>query len=386
MSEAVTVPPTSGFRVIGPGDPAPWFTAACTSSPTYKFDTVAGRFIVLAFVLTTRDAVGTAMMKVLTEHRRLFDDDRICFFGVSVDPSDRDEGRMIEAMPGIRHFWDFDGAVSRLFGALPADATAGRQLPGRRFYLVVSPSLRVHAVVPVETGEERHRLVTILKTLPPVDQVMGFPVAAPVLFVPDVLEPELCRRLIDLYEANGGVDSGFMKEIDGKTVSATDYRHKKREDYTIEDPALIRLLQAKVQRRVVPEIEKVHQFKVTRMERYIVGCYDAADGGHFRAHRDNTTKGTAHRRFALSINLNSEFEGGRVSFPEYGPTGYKVPAGSAVVFSCSLLHAVSKVTAGRRYAFLPFLYDDAAAAIRERNNAFLGEGVVEYRPETAVKT
>src|SRR5689334_8271533 len=55
---------------------------------------------------------------------------------------------------------------------------------------------------------------------------------------------------------------------------------------------------------IVPEIRKVHQFTVTRMERYIVACYSAEDGGHFRARRDNTTKGTAHRRFAVSVNLN----------------------------------------------------------------------------------
>ncbi|MGO4843493.1 2OG-Fe(II) oxygenase, partial [Rhizobiaceae sp. 2RAB30] len=81
------------------------------------------------------------------------------------------------------------------------------------------------------------------------------------------------------------------------------------------------------------------------------------NGGHFRAHRDNTTKGTAHRRFAVSINLNSDFDGGEVSFPEYGPRSFKPPVGGAVIFSCSLLHAVSPVTRGKRYAFLPFLYD-----------------------------
>jgi predicted 2-oxoglutarate/Fe(II)-dependent dioxygenase YbiX len=123
----------------------------------------------------------------------------------------------------------------------------------------------------------------------------------------------------------------------------------------------------------------VHFFKPTRMERYIVSCYAAADGGHFRAHRDNTTKGTAHRRFAVSINLNAEFDGGEVSFPEYGPRGYKAPAGGAVVFSCSLLHAVSRVTAGQRFAFLPFIYDDEAARMREANNAHLSESAVAYK-------
>lgn len=105
-----------------------------------------------------------------------------------------------------------------------------------------------------------------------------------------------------------------------------------------------------------------------------MGCYDAETGGHFGAHRDNTTKGTAHRRFAVSINLNADFEGGEVSFPEYGPRSFKPPPGGAVVFSCSLLHAVSQVTRGKRFAFLPFLYDDAAARLREDNQVFMEAG------------
>ena len=91
----------------------------------------------------------------------------------------------------------------------------------------------------------------------------------------------------------------------------------------------------------------------------------------FRAHRDNTTKGTAHRRYAVSINLNDDFDGGEVVFPEYSSKGIKAPRGGAVVFSCSLLHAVTQVTRGRRFAFLPFLYDDAAAKLREANAVVL---------------
>ncbi len=56
--------------------------------------------------------------------------------------------------------------------------------------------------------------------------------------------------------------------------------------------------------------------------------------------------------------------------PEFGPRGFKAPAGGAVIFSCSLLHQVSRVQRGKRYAFLPFLYDDAAAELRARNLQF----------------
>jgi predicted 2-oxoglutarate/Fe(II)-dependent dioxygenase YbiX len=100
----------------------------------------------------------------------------------------------------------------------------------------------------------------------------------------------------------------------------------------------------------------------------MVACYDASDGGYFRAHRDNTTTATAHRRFAVSINLNAEeFEGGDLRFPEFGPTTYRPPTGGAVVFSCSLLHEATRVTRGTRYATLPFLFDEAGEAIRQEH-------------------
>jgi predicted 2-oxoglutarate/Fe(II)-dependent dioxygenase YbiX len=223
-------------------------------------------------------------------------------------------------------------------------------------------------------------VLDILKRLPQIGPHRPGAPQAPVLFLPEVFERPLCRRLIDGYEAAGGEESGFMREKDGKTVLVVDPKHKRRSDWTIEDESLKDTLRQRILRRVVPEIAKAFQFKVTRMERYIVACYDSSVGGHFQAHRDNTTRGTAHRRFAVTVNLNSdEYEGGELTFPEYGRTAFKPPVGGAVVFSCSLLHQALPVRSGKRYAFLPFLYDDAAAKIREANNAYLGDNVAQYK-------
>jgi len=106
-----------------------------------------------------------------------------------------------------------------------------------------------------------------------------------------------------------------------------------------------------------------YEHRVNHIERYLVSCYDAADQGVFRPHRDNTTHGTAHRRFACSLNLNADFEGGDLRFAEFGSATYRPPPGGAVVFSCSLMHEALPVTRGRRYAFLPFFYDDAGAEV-----------------------
>ena len=382
MTEAAVAPPPlqPAYRALQVGDPAPWFRQKSTSNPDFAFDTVAGRYIVLCFYGTGADEIGRGALAAFQEqHRSLFDDDKIALFGVSVDPADLAQGRAKQILPGIRHFWDFDGKVGRLYGALPHDGP-GAGGPLRRFWMVLNPTLRVRAIFPFKPdGSDRGEVAAYLRALPPVVQFAGFEIPAPVLVIPDVFEPEFCRHLIGLYEEHGGQESGFMREVDGKTVATHDRSHKSRKDFTITDSALMQQIQRRIVRRVNPEIEKVHFFKPTRMERYIVSCYAAEDGGHFRAHRDNTTKGTAHRRFAVSINLNADFDGGEVSFPEYGPRSYKAPPGGAVVFSCPLLHAVSAVTRGRRYAFLPFIYDDEAARIREANNAHLGEGVGAYK-------
>lgn len=364
-----------------PGDPAPTFKQRTPANPRYSFDTAAGRYLVLCFFGSARDVQSQAAVSAALARSDLFDDQRACFFGVSNDPTDETEARVANRVPGFRFFWDFDLTVAKLYGAVPKDAEPGSgSVALSRFWIVVDPTLRIIANIPFRPdGSDVVEALQMVEALPPPARFAGMELQAPVLYLPRVFEPEFCRHLIGLYESHGGEESGFMREVDGRTVGVSDPSHKRRKDYIITDPDLMTALQARVLRRIVPEIAKVHQFKVTRMERYIVSCYAAEDGGHFAAHRDNTTAGTAHRRFAVSVNLNDDFDGGEVSFPEYGPRGFKAPPGGAVVFSCSLLHKVSQVTRGRRFAFLPFLYDDAAAKLREQNAALVGEQGSEYR-------
>ena len=366
---------------ILPGDPAPSFYQRTPSNPRYAFDTAAGRYTALCFLGSAAEAQSQAALRAVLERPDLFNDDHTAFFAVSNDPGDETETRLANRLPGFRVFWDFDLMIARLYGAVARDAnSATGSLAVARHWVVIDPTMRVIDSIPFrEDGGDVAEFLALVERLPPPARFAGVELQAPILFLPRVFEPELCRLLIGLYETHGGTESGFMREVAGRTVGVTDPGHKRRKDYDITDKDLISALQARFLRRVVPEIAKIHQFKVTRMERYIVSCYAAEDGGHFAAHRDNTTSGTAHRRFAVSVNLNDDFDGGEVSFPEYGPRSFKAPPGGAVVFSCSLLHKVSRVTRGRRYAFLPFLYDDAAALIRERNAALVGEKGSDYR-------
>ena len=365
------------------GDPAPWFVARSSSKPQFHFDAAAGRYLVLSFFGAITDpASASAIEYISTGLRRHFDDDKVALFGISIDPDDESQGRVTGTLPGIRYFLDFDRKVSELYGAVgPGDSIADLATY-RRFTLVLDPYLRVIANIQLtDAGQHNAQLQQVLASLPPVDRHAGAPLSAPILILPRVFEPELCKELIQLYEQHGGGESGFMRERDGKTVGVVDHSFKRRKDFNFDaGPEYDRLreaVNARFNRRVVPEIKKAFQFAVTRIERYLVACYEGETGGFCHAHRDNTTTATAHRRFACTINLNAEdYAGGDLRFPEFGLRTYRAPTGGAVVFSCSLLHEATAVTQGKRYAFLPFLYDDAAAKVREENLRVLSGEVV----------
>jgi predicted 2-oxoglutarate/Fe(II)-dependent dioxygenase YbiX/peroxiredoxin len=368
MSYTAEAPPPegNGYRRLAVGDPAPWFAQATSSSPRVALDLLAGRYLVLCFLMDTSDPAGQRALDLVAQNRELFDDEKISFHGVTVNWRDQHDGRTEESLPGVRFFWDFDLTVSRLYGVAPANAGSG-VISVRRKWVILDPTLRIVASVRFEKdGAERPAVLEILRNLPPARAFAGVDASPPILYLPNVFEPDLCARLVAAFDQHGGQESGSLVQVGDETVPVHDHGHKWRLDHLLEDWDLMVRVKARIQRRVVPEMAKAFAFQATKMERYLVGCY--GEGGHFALHRDNTTTATEHRRFAVSVNLNDGYDGGELRFPEYGPRRFKPAVGTAVVFSCSLLHGVSPVTRGKRYAFLPFLHDDAADAILERNH------------------
>lgn len=360
-------------RPLDPGDPAPWFTAPTIGGPdSWTFSSAAGQVSLMLFYGSAANPAARAAIDRVLARRDLFDDRAASFFGVSMDPDDATQARVGQSLPGIRHFLDADGAISALYGA-HAGAQPGME-GGVRYlphFVLLDRTLRV--VDRFQLSEAGAALDAVTSAIADTGQDW-----APVLTVPRVLEPELCRRMIDLYERGDAAPSGFMREVAGLTSLVVDPGFKRRSDHEIVDQQTLFALRHRLRSRLAPVIQRTFQHEVTRVERYIVACYAAADRGYFHAHRDNTTRGTAHRRFAVTINLNDNYDGGDLRFPEFGGRTYRAPVGGAVVFSCSLLHEATPVTRGRRYAFLPFLYDEAAAKIREENRRFLAESVPAY--------
>ena len=187
---------------------------------------------------------------------------------------------------------------------------------------------------------------------------------APAIYVPDVLEPELCARLMALHETDNE-PSGVLRDVAGGGRNVADSQVKNRRDHYLKDPELTATVKLRFLRRLLPEIAKATFYRVTAFEEFKVVRYDAESGGFFKPHRDTHTLSGAHRRFAVTLNLNAEdYEGGELAFPEYGPDLFKPASGDAVAFSCSLLHEARPVTSGRRYVLLAFLFGEDAKRVR----------------------
>ncbi|MEB3170678.1 MAG: 2OG-Fe(II) oxygenase [Synechococcaceae cyanobacterium] len=340
-------------------------------NPRFHFETLAGRYVVLCLLGSGTRPEGQALLAAFGAHAPLFDGRNACFFAVSLDPADAAAHGQEPRRHGhwLRWFFDTDRRISRSAGCLVDNRL-------RPCTLVLDERLRVFAALPMGQDMAAHAAAVarlVQGAPPPGSRSSG---QAPVLIIPDLFEPALCQRLMEYYNAGGAGDSGFMQDRNGQTVGVYDYTHKRRSDKIITDEALQTVCRERINRRLVPELGRAFQFRATRLERHLVACYDGETGGHFGPHRDNTTHGTAHRRFAVSVVLNSgAFEGGELCFPEYGPATYAPPAGGAVVFSCSVQHQATPVTRGRRFCYLPFLYDEAAEAIRQANLHRLGGDV-----------
>jgi len=356
MMTAAPMPASQSFgRSPEVGEPAPFFTASTTTVPRYSLDAAAGRWMVLLVFGTLSSPASLNALELALRRRDLFNDVDAAFYGVTVDAADRQKG-LIDSEPGVRFFWDLDRAVCRRLGLANDDYL-------HPALFLIDPAFRIAMAEPIEAID------IVLDRL---EQELGDTAAAaataPVLILPRVLEPQLCQTLIEYYVRGDQTASGFATEVEGQTVTRLNPALKRRHDVTIEDPALRAAVRDRLERRLFPMIQRAFGWSPTRIERDLICGYSADDRGFFFPHRDDATAGTAHRKFAVTLNLNAEdYDGGDLRFPEFGPRAYRPPTGGAAVFACGLLHEATPVTRGVRYAVVPFLYDEAGERLRQAN-------------------
>lgn len=251
-----------------------------------------------------------------------------------------------DAPQGFELLQDADGKVSALYGV------------GKHARIVtLAPNRHVAAL-----GEDAGDAIAALdKIAARRAQLASHP---PILIIPDVFSRADCQKLIGIYTMTGHtfLEPGHGAHPPGMgdyKMRIPEYGRKDRIDHWVVTPETNAFIDDRLKRRVFPEVRKAFQYKITRREAYRIGCYEGERGGELHGHRDNTKPNVAHRRFACSVNLNSDqFEGGGIRFPEFNDTEYQPETGAAIVFSSSLLHEPMHVTSGKRYVLLSFIYGE----------------------------
>lgn len=255
--------------------------------------------------------------------------------------------------------------------------------PGVPVVLVTDRNLRlVRWLAPGQTADVVAACLDCLDELPR-EEPRDISLPAPVLVLPNLIPRELCRVLIETFEAGISIDGGIASiDAAGMPQGRVDHDRKRRRDFLIPPgEALERGLQNLLMDRCAPEIAKAFQVRIAHSDRLLIARYDEAESW-FRRHRDNTAENVAFREFAISVNLNSEdYEGGYLLFPEYNDHRYRPPTGGGLIFSSSVLHEAMPVTRGRRYVLLTFFHSEAAEA---RRQAYLARTSVASGAEVAI--
>jgi peroxiredoxin len=343
----------AAFRApLGVGDIAPPCVLATPEGKTIDLrgDDVAGNPLVVAFwPRLDADAVQAAMASLASLLPAL-EMEGARAYAVTLANA-RAAG---EAKSPVPLLLDRDGRVFAAYGAGTRDQPTT---------FVLRQSNHVYALLKSEgAGQPELALSAVRALVAERKAALGVP-HPPVLVVPDVLSSQDCRRLIQVYETRGKV---FVEPGHGEDRMTTDYKMRvpdygraDRIDHWIVEADTSGFIDGRLSSRLFPEIRKAFQYPVTRRERMRIGCYAGARGGEAHGHRDDSEVISAHRRFAMSINLNSEeFEGGALRFPEYGDQQYRPATGAAIVFSSSILHEALEVRSGRRFVLLAFLFGE----------------------------
>ncbi len=348
------------------GDPAPLFSIPDHEGNTLSLKLQAGKPILLVFYAQDEIKECQQIAHGFQELLPVLNQFKGRLLSISLDAP---ENRLKFAKTqGLNYslLSDYKATISQQYGL--CEVLENHSIVYKRAAFLIDKNLKILKIYFLANWEETiQQIPNDLKTLLSDEPPRHLTRQAPILLIKNVLELELCRYLINVWETEGNTESGFMLSSGEKTVGVLNPNHKMRRDHFINNPELSLYLDEIMQRRVIPEIKQAFQFDATRRETYKIAGYDAQEGGFFRPHRDNTTRGTAHRKFAMTINLNTEeYEGGFLRFSEYAPHLYKPDTGDAIIFSCSMLHEATDVTAGRRFALLNFFYGEQESQARKQ--------------------
>ncbi len=304
---------------LSPGDIAPPFALPTDKGDAFDLygDDVAGNFIAIVFC-PGGISNATGQLQGFAERYELLQEKGV----VVVAVSDESQPELAEQRQSLELPFELLSDHDRKLFAGYGIATRDNQPDSQPVTLLVRPNL--HCLDLMRDGLHAETVLELVcgQRDQQNETALGF--QPPILMVPDVLTRDDCQRLIETYNAPN-VPIVQLSELDELNIEGdvkarvADYDRQDRIDHFITDEESKTFVSKRLQARLLPEIKKAFHYTVTSFEGLRIGCYEGERGGRAHGHRDNSLPDVAHRRFAVSINLNAEdFKGGEIRFPEFG--------------------------------------------------------------------
>jgi alkyl hydroperoxide reductase subunit AhpC len=322
-------------------------------------DHLSGKALILVFLNEVRGDATVDALASIARRADEFEKNNATVLAICAS-SDATDHHALKAASNFR--WpiagDSTGAVFASYGLHKENDTAIR-------IVVLTPfrQVRVWYDTPGDVNETVDIIMNVLEHTNAAREAEWAPAHAPILMVPNVLSREECGQLIESFEKGGPlmVRPPRPGELGGDyKIPVYEHDRQDRVDQIIKDQSTLAFLDERIWGRVTPMVQKAFAYEVTRREDLHIARYVGQRGGYAMGHRDNVGPSTNYRRFALSMSLNDDFEGGEIVFKEFSQRGYRPAPGTAMVFSSSLLHEVQETTAGTRYNLISHFFNEAS--------------------------
>lgn len=179
----------------------------------------------------------------------------------------------------------------------------------------------------------------------------------PFIMIENALDEELLKEVIEFYK---------MKKETNQVIA---HKHSTKDRLHVHpDNNLQKKIDNKLSKSVLPELRKIFYFDANHRENYKICSYDCITSGRFHSHRD-TPHPYQHRKYAMSLLLNDDYEGGELYLSEYDMK-IKPKANTAIIFPGISSHQVLSVTKGSRMAMITFFCDSTKEKYKMQANFY----------------
>ncbi len=320
----------------------------------FDLNHLIGKPVVVFYFLSIHHPFCLELLKIIQSKINQFREKGMAVVGISPNSSIDlyDCSKKLNLLFPLLSDPEFEAAKA-LGIVLTAKAGPKEAIEVRRTTMILDSTLRIRKqYYPKQTNAHVVQILDDLSVVLPENISYSVKTHAPVLFIPNVIEPGLCHEIV----VRKNLDQPFHSYIDKRLYE-----------------------------RVVPEMLKAFYFKPQKRKEPILSVYTPSNQGPTKLFRVHAKEHQAPYQYVIVIALTApdEYSGGGICFPEYSLGVYRPKLGEAMVYSTFLLQEILPVISGQAVMLTSYFYDEQGNVFnttKEQINVGVGNQPISKEP------